>query len=168
MEYCCSQIISSQSDWTILQKTICKHFSLEMYKTSRDIYQETFSCNCSKRWFLKVLTNKGEYLYLASSKHCAFYVYQMVKKKDKFGQFQLQLATQGRDMYARYCTLHRLKHYLWIWMLLLSNDTKPLAAVRRDPAGGRSSISIGYQYLTSTPSLRRYVSTCTSSFTWTM
>lgn len=45
--------------------------------------------------------------------------------------------------------------YLWIWMLLLSRDTKPLAAVRRDPAGGRSSISIGYQYLTSTPSLRR-------------
>lgn len=54
--------------------------------------------------------------------------------------------------------------YLWIWMLLLSNDTRPLAAVRRDPAGGRSSISIGYQYLTSTPSLLRYVSTWTSSF----
>lgn len=27
-------------------------------------------------------------------------------------------------------------------------------------------MSIGYQYLTRTPSLRRYVSTCTSSFTW--
>lgn len=60
-----------------------------------------------------------------------------------------------------------LMRYLCIWMLLLSNETKPFAAVRRDPAGGRSSISIGYQYLTSTPSLRRYVSTWTSSFTLT-
>lgn len=57
-------------------------------------------------------------------------------------------------------------HYRWIWMLLLSRDTRPFAAALRDPAGGLSSISMGYQYRTNTPSLRRYVSTWTSSLPW--
>lgn len=72
----------------------------------------------------------------------------------------------GCDQQSVWVCWNQIGDYLWIWMLLLSKDTRPLAAVLREPAGGRSNISMGYQYRTSTPSLRRYVSTWTSSFTW--
>ena len=53
-----------QSDWTgtILQRRMGKNVSLYMCKAGGDKPQKTWNCNCSERWFNKVLTQENEYL----------------------------------------------------------------------------------------------------------
>ena len=46
----------------------------------------------------------------------------------------------------------------------VSSVCPPVILDLRNPWGGLSNMSIGYQKRTKTPSVRKYVSTCTSSF----